>query len=121
MSRSDPRTNLRNEQFLTEAPLQSSMMKALKDLGFDLRYHAFRAHRLDTPGFLDITAIHRDAGLLWTAEMKGPTTVRTDAQRTWIDGWSKVRRIHCAGFVGPGDYDRALADLTQLLKYGGRA
>lgn len=105
-----------NAEFPTEAPLQSKVMRALKDLGFDLRYHAWRtdAHH-DLAGFLDVTAIHSRAGLLWTAELKGPAGVVSKEQRDWIAGWKAVRRIHTAGIIYPVDYSNALDDLRRLL------
>lgn len=104
-----------NARFPVEAKLQSAMMRALKDLGFDLRYHAFQTHRLDKPGFLDVTAIHTRAGLLWTAELKGPTTPVQPEQGDWIEGWRAVRRIHSAGILRPVDYDDALEELRRLI------
>ena len=112
----DARHLAREQEFRLEKTMQSAMMRALRDLGFDLRYHVFRSTRNDRPGFLDITAINRRAGLLWTAELKGPATIIRPAQLDWIEGWASVRRLHCAGIIRPAGYDRALADLVKLLE-----
>lgn len=105
-----------NAEFPVEAKLQSKMMRALKDLGFDLRYHAWRAdEHHDLAGFLDVIAINTRAGLLYTAELKGPTGAVSKEQREWIAGWKAVRRIHTAGVIYPVDYSNALDDLRLLL------
>ena len=90
------------------------MLKVLKDLGFDFRYHTHDSRRSEE-GFPDIAAINRDAGILWVAELKGLKTPTKTSQLEWLEAWDNVTRIIVPGVIHPADYDRVVDQLAAAV------
>jgi len=104
------------KQFGAEADLQSELMKVLKDLGFEFRYHTHRSDHSEE-GFPDIAAINRRAGILWVAELKGLKTKTTEAQRRWLEAFGDVRRLIVRPEpVRAADYDAVVDQLVAAVQ-----
>ena len=101
-------------KFAQEAKLQDALLKVLKDLGFDFRYHTHDSRRSEE-GFPDIAAINRDAGILWVAELKGLKTPTKPAQLEWLEAWDSVTRVIVPGVIHPADYDRVVDQLAAAV------
>ena len=101
-------------EFAKEAKLQDALLKVLKDLGFDFRYHTHDSRRSEA-GFGDLLAINPREGILWVAELKGLKTPTTPAQLAWVDAWRTVRRVIIPGVIHPADYDTAVDQLIEAV------
>ena len=110
----DVRRLFLESHYAREDKLQDGLLRVLKDLGFDFRYHTHDS-RSSEEGFPDVVAINRDAGILWVAELKGLKTPTKPAQLEWLDAWRSVKRIIVPGVIHPADYDRAVDQLAEAV------
>lgn len=111
---SDLRRLFLESHYAREDKLQDGLLKVLKDLGFDFRYHTHDSRRSEE-GFPDIAAINRDVGILWVAELKGLKTPTKASQLEWLDAWRSVKRVIVPDVIHPADYDRAVDQLAAAV------